>query len=567
MRGSIHSHPWSLFTGTALHRLHASLIISPCSLIHTTALHWPFFIQESVQIMSTENVVEVSSSEKLLEKQRDENDPYLTEQSTTVQEGEFVLLVFADKRQTFAQALKTQRGKTPSLKIHKREYSTSILVGLKYGTVLEVNKQNGLVPLGDDEDVIPDHEELNIVEEDIQEKNSLEGNDNRNLVDDNTSQAITEDELDKMRSDPSLSGAKIVETIIKNSASFQAKTSFSKAKYIKRKQLKYQPRCRLLRCTSSSICQAMYVKDARKIMNLREDSLAQILSFANVSAGSKILIFDECMGLVTGAVAQRIGGYGMIHALYAGKAPSHNDTIARFNLSFVEHSSIKWVHAGYIFHDEDHPEEELEGEDLDATERDKLGWPCPLQTHTEEYLMNMDTEKVRVQFLQKRCGRFARKLTRASPDENFAALKNADKKCDSLILACNYDPKATLLRMLPYLESSCPFVVFSEYLEPLLECFQELQSQKLAINLRLSDTWMREYQVLPNRTHPNMTMSQNGGFILTGVKLCPVHGINELSDDLLQEIRAEVGGRRGKKRKNSPYGGDNKKAKGKSTQK
>ena len=179
--------------------------------------------------MSTENVVEVSSSEKLLEKQRDENDPYLTEQSTTVQEGEFVLLVFADKRQTFAQALKTQRGKTPSLKIHKREYSTSILVGLKYGTVLEVNKQNGLVPLGDDEDVIPDHEELNIVEEDIQEKNSLEGNDNRNLVDDNTSQAITEDELDKMRSDPSLSGAKIVETIIKNSASFQAKTSFSKA--------------------------------------------------------------------------------------------------------------------------------------------------------------------------------------------------------------------------------------------------------------------------------------------------------------------------------------------------
>ena len=25
--------------GTALHRLHASLIISPCSLIHTTALH------------------------------------------------------------------------------------------------------------------------------------------------------------------------------------------------------------------------------------------------------------------------------------------------------------------------------------------------------------------------------------------------------------------------------------------------------------------------------------------------------------------------------------------------
>jgi hypothetical protein len=99
-------------------------------------------------------------------------------------------------------------------------------------------------------------------------------------------------------------------------------------------------------------------------------------------------------------------------------------------------------------------------------------------------------------------------------------------------------------------------------MEPLFECFQELQNQKLAINLRLSDTWLREYQVLPNRTHPNMSMSQNGGFILTGVKLCPVHGVNELDDDVIKEIRAELGGRRGKKRTNSPYGGtDNKQKK------
>ena len=59
-------------------------------------------------------------------------DPYLTPQSTTVQEGEFVILVFADKRQIFAQALKSQRGKSPALKINKRAYSTSILVGRQF---------------------------------------------------------------------------------------------------------------------------------------------------------------------------------------------------------------------------------------------------------------------------------------------------------------------------------------------------------------------------------------------------------------------------------------------------
>lgn len=173
----------------------------------------------------------------------------------------------------------------------------------------------------------------------------------------------------------------------------------------------------------------------------------------------------------------------------------------------------------------------------------------------------METEKERATFLQKRCGRFARKLTRPTPDENATSLKSG-RKCDSLILACSYDPKATLLKLLPYLETSCPFVVFCEYMEPLFECFQELQNQKLAINLRLSDTWLREYQVLPNRTHPNMTMSQNGGFILTGVKVCPVHGVNELDDDVIKEIRAELGGRRGKKRNNSPNGSaDNNKKK------
>jgi tRNA (adenine-N(1)-)-methyltransferase non-catalytic subunit len=487
-------------------------------------------------------------------------DPYRSPQSSTVQEGEFVILVFADKRQIFDQALKSQRGKSPALKINKRSYSTSILVGLQYGAVMELNKVTGLIPLEEGEDVIPDHEELTIDDDNV-DKLHNEENDNRNLVDDNTSQAITADELQTMRSDPTLSGAEIVETIIKNSSSFSAKTSFSKAKYIKKKQMKYQPRCRLVRCTSSSICEALFIKDARKVMNLREDSLAQILSFANVSAGTKILCFDNCMGLITGACAQRMGGYGLIHSIYTGKAPAFIDMIARFNLSFVEHSSIKWVHAGHLFHDDAHAEEELDGEDLDLAERNKLNWPCILQPHTEEFIINIETDKKRADFLQKRCGRFARKLTRPTPDENAASLKSG-KKCDSLILACTYDPLATLLKLLPYLETSCPFVVFCEYMEPLFECFQELQNQKLAINLRLSDTWLREYQVLPNRTHPNMSMSQNGGFILTGVKLCPVHGVNELDDDVIKEIRAELGGRRGKKRTNSPYGGtDNKQKK------
>merc|ERR1712183_277052 len=89
--------------------------------------------------------------------------------------------------------------------------------------------------------------------------------------------------------------------------------------------------------------------------------------------------------------------------------------------------------------------------------------------------------------------------------------------------------------------------------------------KKLAINLRLSDTWMREYQVLPGRTHPSMNMTQSGGFILTGIKLCPDTGHNELDDDLAKEIRLQVGGRRGKRSKRKVGGqGSNNKGKKKS---
>ena len=36
---------------------------------------------------------------------------------------------------------------------------------------------------------------------------------------------------------------------------------------------------------------------------------------------------------------------------------------------------------------------------------------------------------------------------------------------------------------------------------------------------------------------------------MTGIKLCPTFGKNELDDDLIKEIRAEIGGRRGRKKK------------------
>lgn len=55
--------------------------------------------------------------------------------------------------------------------------------------------------------------------------------------------------------------------------------------------------------------------------------------------------------------------------------------------------------------------------------------------------------------------------------------------------------------------------------QPLAECFRYALDSGNAIKLMLVDTWMREYQVLPMRTHPEMMMSSGGGYLLTGIRV------------------------------------------------
>ena len=495
------------------------------------------------------------------------HDPLVHNHDQVVREGQWFILIFADGKQAFGQCLTSSRGKLPPLKINKRSYSTYNLIGLPYGTVLELSK-NKLIPLADNEDLLPDFEFEVLPEGDNVGAGAAttvalsvdQLNDNRSLVDDNNSQGLKQAELRKLK-DQGTEGSKIIQSLIANSSTFEAKTDFSKQKYIVRKQKKYQPRCRLVKCSGRTICEIMHFKDSRKIMNLREDTLGQMLSYANICAGRQVLVYDMAMGILTGSLAERMGGYGKIMSLYSGQQPSTVDMVEKFNLTFAENHSIKWLHTEDVFvNTNGYPEEQ----DVDAKDRDTLKWPCPLQKHTRDFMEVMTEEKEITAFLAKRCNRFARKLTRTSPMEVRAML--LAKPCDSVLIATKNDPTPTLLGMLPHLGPSCPFVVFCEHMEPLAHCFLELQKNNLAINLRLTDTWMREYQVLPGRTHPKMTMSQNGGFLLTGIKLDPVNGVDEMDEDLRRQIREEMGGRRGKKNKSrtpdaEEQGGNSKKKK------
>jgi hypothetical protein len=60
-----------------------------------------------------------------------------------------------------------------------------------------------------------------------------------------------------------------------------------------------------------------------------------------------------------------------------------------------------------------------------------------------------------------------------------------------LVIACKYRPLPILKQALFVLQPSSPFVVFHEFLEPLVDCYLYLQAHNLALRMVLSDTWHR----------------------------------------------------------------------------
>jgi tRNA (adenine-N(1)-)-methyltransferase non-catalytic subunit len=112
---------------------------------------------------------------------------------------------------------------------------------------------------------------------------------------------------------------------------------------------------------------------------------------------------------------------------------------------------------------------------------------------------------------------------------------------DSLVIVSKYDPETMLKHTLPLLSKSRPFVIYSPFqevsnlenhsslmiyksdnfltfiLQPLSCAYLFLRQERCAVNLFVQDVFMREYQTLHNRTHPQMTTSGSSGFLLSGI--------------------------------------------------
>ena len=113
--------------------------------------------------------------------------------------------------------------------------------------------------------------------------NGESGEDNRDLVD-KDNQKLSRDEINKMRED-GVDGVEIMEKLIENSETFQAKTKFSQEKFLKKKAKKYHQYILVRKPSIRLLMEITYKADPMKLLNLRVDTLSQVntrLSLVNI---------------------------------------------------------------------------------------------------------------------------------------------------------------------------------------------------------------------------------------------------------------------------------------------
>ncbi|PNY16587.1 tRNA (adenine(58)-N(1))-methyltransferase non-catalytic subunit TRM6-like protein, partial [Trifolium pratense] len=253
---------------------------------------------------------------------------------------------------------------------------------------------------------------------------------------------------------------------------------------------------------------------------LRVDTLSLLLSMANVSSNSDILVVDMVGGLLTGAVAERLGGTGFVCNSYPGQAPSM-DIVRIFNLSDEICKRIVRSSISDLLSQKESPQQNPK-HDVGSVESQSNDQMCAsvsmeeISHSSENGTSDLGAENNTFPALR------ACKAIKAGEKASQEIIDSwKENGFSSLIIAAPDSDTWTLVKdLLPLLSNSAPFAIYHQYLQPLATCMHNLQLEKMAIGLQITEPWLREYQVLPSRTHPFMQMSAFGGYILSGTKIC-----------------------------------------------
>ncbi|KAJ1924291.1 tRNA (adenine(58)-N(1))-methyltransferase non-catalytic subunit trm6 [Tieghemiomyces parasiticus] len=344
------------------------------------------------------------------------------------------------------------------------------IIGTPFGLTFEVYDRNLVRP------VRP--ESLSAVEE--------TGANNQEIVDEASSQQLSYEEIEALKKSSlqgDVSHDQIISKVVENNVAFNKKTEYSKAKYIARKQKKFHKVFSTVAPTLHNMCSIATAKNPLRTRGLRVDTLSQMLTSVNVNAYSRLLVVDDTKGLLLCAALTRISSNGLVLALHEGDSPN-NEMLDYMPLPQDVRSQLHFLSWSRV------------SKDRAASFR-------------EEDTSSMDTTDLKG--YQRRRKAFLR--LQAAQDTFWAG------GFDGLLIASQYEPVSILNELTPLLGGSRPVVIYSPDKESLVEAAAHMKSSPDFLMPQISESWMREYQVLPGRTHPTMNMSAGGGYLLTALRV------------------------------------------------
>jgi tRNA (adenine-N(1)-)-methyltransferase non-catalytic subunit len=142
---------------------------------------------------------------------------------------------------------------------------------------------------------------------------------NRETIDDSARQTLTMEEIEELKREGTGAGKDLIAKLMASHLGIEQKTAFSLAKYKLLKTKKYLRRFTILPLDVPMLTRwMMEEKDASKILEMREEMVALIGSWANAHfsesrpfdfnpSGGRWLVVDETGGLLVAALAERDG--------------------------------------------------------------------------------------------------------------------------------------------------------------------------------------------------------------------------------------------------------------------
>lgn len=384
-------------------------------------------------------------------------------------------------------------------------------------------------------------------------RNDEKARDNRSIVDDCSAQKMSRDDIMDLK-EAGKDGDEIVGRIIDNSATFKEKTAYSQAKYLKKKKKKHLAHFITHRPSSRLLCQLFFTSSAPKILEMRPDTLAQILTWSNVRSGAKVLLAETCQGLLLGSILERLGNAGQIVQAFPGNFPVRiildkfniservkSDLICGFSLDRLEE-----LKQGPCSKDADQAppisnDAGTDREELDLNGSTKIENDAKMITENDEVPQDVVPEKAKTKPVDQEqipCDALYTKEKRLAEESRAMPYLKA-RSFNSLIIASKFHPKNLMIELFEYLQPSSPLIIYCQYQEPLIECYEYLRAGSLAVNVFITDTWFRDIQVLPNRTHPGITMSARGGYVLRAIKVKKGDNFKSNDDDQEPDMKKQ----------------------------